>query len=349
MLRLSSAGLLLLLQSTCCLRPVPGVLRVVSRGSGSRHLPLLAVAPIADDAEDNLDLDFGDLLDDVVDDDEEEFEMWEESAASAPRGFGFGGASLDAVQPWIVEMDAEDAADGVTMAAELKAKRNKILLRWADFVQSAGGGDQATEPVAALRDVSLSFDGEPILQGVSWEVCEEQVVGIVGESGCGKSTQMRLLAGEATPDSGEVWFAESTASEERDDEALEGVVRPGVLHVPQDVLATLAAEETPLAEYVTRTVGAEAADEVWAWIGWVPGEEEEEEEEEEDLDNLDLEIEDEIEDEDDEELLAQVAAGNAFFGSGAPERPVRALSSGQQVRLAVALALARPTTSTTTG
>jgi ABC-type multidrug transport system fused ATPase/permease subunit len=114
----------------------------------------------------------------------------------APRGFGMGGSSLDELDDWVDEMDAEDADDGVQLSSELRAKRNRILNRWADFVRTGAGGGRAKAPtVAALRNVSLGFGEERILYEVSWEVKEGQVVGVVGESGCGKSTQLRLLSG----------------------------------------------------------------------------------------------------------------------------------------------------------
>ena len=43
--------------------------------------------------------------------------------------------------------------------------------------------------------MSLGFGEERALRAVSWEVCAGQIVGVVGESGCGKSSQLRLLAG----------------------------------------------------------------------------------------------------------------------------------------------------------
>ena len=51
-------------------------------------------------------------------------------------------------------------------------------------------------PALSFREVSFSYDGEgPVLDGLSFEVGEGEVVALVGASGCGKSTILRLLCG----------------------------------------------------------------------------------------------------------------------------------------------------------
>lgn len=55
------------------------------------------------------------------------------------------------------------------------------------------------------RGVSFSYDGEgPVLDGLSLEVREGEVVALVGASGCGKSTILRLLCGFYEAQSGTV-------------------------------------------------------------------------------------------------------------------------------------------------
>ena len=104
-----------------------------------------------------------------------------------PTGFGgFGGfgSSSSMVDDWIDEMEAEDAAAGAILPEELKARRNSILLKWADFVRTAGGDRLATpaEPLAGLQHVSIEFGAERVVKNVTWEVCEGQIVGVVGNA-----------------------------------------------------------------------------------------------------------------------------------------------------------------------
>ena len=95
-------------------------------------------------------------------------------------------------------MEDEDKRDGATLSAESRQYRNKVLLKWADFVRTAGDRSKGPKPtpLIELRDASVELAGERVLDGVSWEVCQGQLIGVIGESGCGKSTQLRLLAGE---------------------------------------------------------------------------------------------------------------------------------------------------------
>ncbi|MEB3033176.1 ABC-F family ATP-binding cassette domain-containing protein [[Mycobacterium] nativiensis] len=58
--------------------------------------------------------------------------------------------------------------------------------------------------VIDLLDVSVSFDGRPVLRDVEWRIGPGERTGIVGANGAGKSTLLGLIAGTVTPDSGRV-------------------------------------------------------------------------------------------------------------------------------------------------
>ena len=59
-----------------------------------------------------------------------------------------------------------------------------------------------------VNNVSKSFGSElgplPVVNGVSFEVGDGEVVAIVGPSGCGKTTLMNIIAGFERPDSGSI-------------------------------------------------------------------------------------------------------------------------------------------------
>ena len=55
--------------------------------------------------------------------------------------------------------------------------------------------------------LSKSFQGRFVLQDVSFEVAAQSSLGILGASGSGKTTILRLLAGLTTPDEGEIILA----------------------------------------------------------------------------------------------------------------------------------------------
>ena len=63
-----------------------------------------------------------------------------------------------------------------------------------------------TPPVVELRDVRLQFEEKKVLDGVSLKVEPLQRLVVMGQSGSGKSTILRLILGILQPTAGEVFF-----------------------------------------------------------------------------------------------------------------------------------------------
>lgn len=57
-----------------------------------------------------------------------------------------------------------------------------------------------------LENISMSFDGEKVLDNVSLSIADGEFVTLLGPSGCGKTTTLRIIAGFLDPDDGEVFF-----------------------------------------------------------------------------------------------------------------------------------------------
>ncbi|GIF63949.1 ribose import ATP-binding protein RbsA [Asanoa ishikariensis] len=55
-----------------------------------------------------------------------------------------------------------------------------------------------------MRGIVKRFGGVTALRGVDLDIAPGEIIGLVGENGSGKSTLMRILAGDETPDAGEV-------------------------------------------------------------------------------------------------------------------------------------------------
>ncbi|MDT4969768.1 MAG: phospholipid/cholesterol/gamma-HCH transport system ATP-binding protein [Acidobacteriota bacterium] len=59
-------------------------------------------------------------------------------------------------------------------------------------------------PAIEFRDVYLAFDDRKVLEGLSFKVMKGETKIILGGSGCGKSTTIKLVLGLLKPDSGQV-------------------------------------------------------------------------------------------------------------------------------------------------
>ena len=64
---------------------------------------------------------------------------------------------------------------------------------------------QAAAAKIEFRGVSISFDGRPVLEDVSFSVAHGQTLCILGRSGVGKSVALRILMGFLKPDAGTVY------------------------------------------------------------------------------------------------------------------------------------------------
>ena len=63
-----------------------------------------------------------------------------------------------------------------------------------------------TKEIIKLKDITVSFDGEPVLSGLDLNISDGEFVTLLGPSGCGKTTTLRIIGGFVTPDSGSVFF-----------------------------------------------------------------------------------------------------------------------------------------------
>ena len=57
-----------------------------------------------------------------------------------------------------------------------------------------------------LENISVSFDGEKILNDLNLKITDGEFITLLGPSGCGKTTTLRIIAGFVEPDEGVVFF-----------------------------------------------------------------------------------------------------------------------------------------------
>jgi phospholipid/cholesterol/gamma-HCH transport system ATP-binding protein len=76
-------------------------------------------------------------------------------------------------------------------------------------------------PAVAFEEVSLAFDEKVILEGVSFSLLPGRMKIILGASGAGKSTILRLILGLLRPDAGRIYIAGQRVDEMRESELME--------------------------------------------------------------------------------------------------------------------------------
>ena len=79
------------------------------------------------------------------------------------------------------------------------------------------------EPLIELKQVSKAFGKNVVLDAVDLTIYRGEAVAIIGPSGTGKSTILRLIAGLLAPDAGEIY--------------VQGQLRQGLIEDAQDPIA----------------------------------------------------------------------------------------------------------------
>jgi phospholipid/cholesterol/gamma-HCH transport system ATP-binding protein len=64
--------------------------------------------------------------------------------------------------------------------------------------------DAAADAIVSIRDLHFAYNERPVLNGLSLDVPRGKLVAILGVSGCGKTTLLRLIGGQLRPARGEV-------------------------------------------------------------------------------------------------------------------------------------------------
>src|SRR5256885_13876136 len=71
-------------------------------------------------------------------------------------------------------------------------------------------GEIRQMPIVSVIQVGKSFGAERIFSGVSFQINEDERIGLIGPNGAGKSTLLNILAGREEPDEGKVAVARHT-------------------------------------------------------------------------------------------------------------------------------------------
>ena len=98
--------------------------------------------------------------------------------------------------------------------------------------------------VVSLRDIVVEFDGQRILDGLNLDIHDKEFVTLLGSSGCGKTTLLRIIMGQVTPDTGSVDYGHGCKigyfAQEHDTLDLNATVLENLIHVAPELNDTQA-------------------------------------------------------------------------------------------------------------
>jgi phospholipid/cholesterol/gamma-HCH transport system ATP-binding protein len=93
----------------------------------------------------------------------------------------------------------------VSHAPDAPADDNRVSAAAAESTFAAEEDSERITPAIQFRDVHLSFDDRKVLNGLSFKVGKGETKIILGGSGGGKSTIIKLVLGLLKPDSGQIF------------------------------------------------------------------------------------------------------------------------------------------------
>jgi phospholipid/cholesterol/gamma-HCH transport system ATP-binding protein len=86
------------------------------------------------------------------------------------------------------------------------------------------------ENLVEIKDVNFTYDVRPVLKGINMTVPRGRIVAIMGLSGCGKTTLLRMIGGALRPTTGTVTVAGRVMSELGQDELYQMRRKMGMLY-----------------------------------------------------------------------------------------------------------------------
>jgi ABC transport system ATP-binding/permease protein len=170
----------------------------------------------------------------------EAFEAWADAALAAEAD---AARRLDKA----LERETHWLARGVTARrARNEGRRRRLLALRAEKAErmrlasgsmslSAGAAPTSGQRVAEVENLGKGFGARTLIKGFSTRILRGDRIAIVGPNGVGKTTLVRLLLGELTPDAGtvrlgtnlEIAYVDQARAELRDDQSLWDFLTPG--------------------------------------------------------------------------------------------------------------------------
>jgi len=103
--------------------------------------------------------------------------------------------------------------------------------------------NESKEPVISVRNVTVRYGDNTILENVSCDIYRGEIFVIVGGSGCGKSTLLRQIIGLENPTSGEVFVEGENLTQSEGEERRKILKKFGILFQSSGLFASMTIAE----------------------------------------------------------------------------------------------------------
>jgi len=123
-------------------------------------------------------------------------------------------------------------------------------------LMSTCSAQKSTGSIVILRDVELSFGDKRVLDKVSLQVDPQERLVIIGQSGAGKTTILRLILGILKPTAGAIFFKKNEISRMNDHELERIRTHFGMVYQDAALLSSMTVRENlalPLQELTNKT------------------------------------------------------------------------------------------------
>lgn len=108
-----------------------------------------------------------------------------------------GEVAVEEAEPAVAQVEITQEAGKLTLEDKIRKDRPPPRIR---VMESAQPGFVSLR----LENVGITFRNQEVLKDVTWGVQSGDRIGLVGKNGAGKTTQLRILAGELEPTTGDV-------------------------------------------------------------------------------------------------------------------------------------------------
>ena len=108
---------------------------------------------------------------------------------------------------WIrkgVEARRTRSVGRIARLVEMRKERTERRNAQGNVRLDVAQGEKSGKIVAELTDVTIRYDGRAYIDGFTGTVMRGDKIGLIGPNGVGKTTMLKLILGELTPDEGKV-------------------------------------------------------------------------------------------------------------------------------------------------